>query len=281
MKKKNPALIGRSQKCTLVFILMLTITACKPGGAPTKPVDSDGWAKETKVSKLIKNVNFIFPESGYAFDNKEEIIKRTFDAIEHNIKILDKKEFTDTIYVRVMSSRDEMFIYTGTRAIGNAYPYWSTLNIVANEDVVNPPIKHELMHLIAMLDWDYPRRNCTWMNEGLATLAANECNGRTVAEIYRFLLEENKLISMEDLSSDFYGQSEMIGYHQSGYMVQYLLENYALEKFKTLWTDGFEKFEEIYGLPYSQVKENLEKVVMGNYPEAPEIDWEKFSKGCK
>ncbi len=230
---------------------------------------------------MIKNINFIFPESGYAFENKERIIHQTFDAVEHNIKILKKEEFTDTIYVRVMSSRDEMFIYTGTRAVGNTYPYWSTLYVVVNADIVNPVIKHELMHLIAMLDWDYPRRNCTWINEGIATYAANSCNGKNVGEIYRYLLEEEKLVAIEDLTSDFYAQSEMVAYHQSAYVVQYLLENYNLEKFENLWKQGFEKFEEIYGVTYLEVNADIEKVVKEKYPKVPEIDWEKFSQGCK
>lgn len=281
MEKKNSTLINLTQKFIRILMLALIISGCTKSKKGLNSVQNNGWTKETKVSKLIKNVNFIFPESGYAFDNRDEIINRTFDAIEDNIKILKKEEFTDTIYVRVLSSREEMFIYTGTKAVGNTYPHWSTFYIVANEDVVNPVIKHESMHLIAMLDWDYTTRNCIWMNEGIATFAANDCNGKSVEEIYRYLLEEDKLISIEDLTTDFFAQSEMVAYHQSGYIVQYLLENYGLEKFKNLWTEGYEKFEEIYGVPYLKVKKDLEDLVLEKYPKAPEIDWEKFSEGCK
>ena len=281
MKKKTYILNSYGLKLKVVSILVLALIGCKQAEDQSKPTNNDGWAKETKVSKLINNVNFIFPESGYAFDNKEEIITQTFDAIAHNSKILKKEEFTDTIYVRVMSSRDEMFIYTGTKAIGNTYPYWSTVYLVSNEDVKKPPIKHELMHLVAMLDWDYSRRNCIWMNEGLATYAANNCNGKNVEEIYRYLLEENKLIPIENLTKDFYANSEMVAYHQSGYIVQYLLENYGLDKFKNLWTEGYEKFEEIYGISYAKLKKHLEKELLNKYPKASKIDWKEFSQGCK
>jgi len=281
MKDKTSALIGISQKIKLVFILILTLTGCAQLREQSKPLDKDGWITETKISKLIENVNFVFPESGYAFENKEYLIKQTFDAIENNKKILKKSEFNDTIYVRVMSSRDEMFIYTGTRAYGNAYPYWSTLNIVLNENALNPPIKHEMMHLMAMLDWDYPKRNSTWINEGIATYSANNCNGYSVEQIYRFFMAEDKLIPIEDLVSNFYGNSEMVSYHQSGYIVQYLLEKYTIKQFKQLWTDGFEKFENIYGLSYQEIENNLKKAVVEKYPENPKIDWEKFSEGCK
>tara|TARA_R110002096_G_scaffold435720_1_gene662258 strand:+ start:876 stop:1721 length:846 start_codon:yes stop_codon:yes gene_type:complete len=281
MRKKTLTLTNIGQKLKLVFILFPALIGCNQRGEHSKPLNSDGWVKETKVSKLIKNVNFVFPEAGYAFENKEALIKQTFDAIEDNKRILKKSEFNDTIYVRVMSSRDEMFIYTGTRAYGNAYPYWSTLNIVSNEDALNPPIKHEMMHLMAMLDWDYPKRNSTWINEGIATYSANNCNGYNVAQIYRFFMAEDKLIPIEDLVSNFYGNSEMVSYHQSGYIVQYLLENYTIDQFKQLWTGGFEKFENIYGLSYQEIENNLKKAVVEKYPEVPKIDWEVFSQGCK
>ncbi|MER3373902.1 MAG: peptidase MA family metallohydrolase [Allomuricauda sp.] len=268
-------------KLIFIFTSHLMLMGCLENKEQSEKTENDGWIRETKVSKLIKNVNFVFPESGYAFDHKEELIKRTFDAIENNKKILRKDSFNDTIYVRVMSSRDEMFKYTGTTATGNAYPYWSTVNIVSKEGEVNPPIEHELMHLMAMLDWDYPKSSSTWINEGIATYAANNCNGYNVAEVYRYLLAEDKLISIKDLSSDFYGQSEMVSYHQSGYIVQYLLENYSLKQFKQLWTGGFEEFEEIYGVSYQEMENNLQKAIIEEYPETPKIDWERFSKGCK
>lgn len=281
MKKNSSAKINRCVKFELVFLTILALVGCAQPKEQPKSIKNDGWVKETKISKLIENVNFIFPESGYAFENKEDLIKQTFDAIEQNKKILKKPEFKDTVYVRVMSSRDEMFVYTGTRAYGNAYPYWSTLYVVSNEDALNPPITHEMMHLMALLDWDYSKRNSVWIDEGLATYAANNCNDFNVAQIYRFLLAEDKLIPIDDLVSDFYSNSEMVSYHQSAYVVQYLLENYTLEQFKKLWTEGFEKFEEIYGLSYPKMESDLKKVVVEKYPKVPEIDWEKFSKGCK
>jgi hypothetical protein len=38
----------------------------------------------------------------------------------------------------------------------------------------------------------------------------------------------------------------MIAYHQSAYMVQYLLEKYGVEKFKQLWQNGYNDFKNIY-----------------------------------
>lgn len=267
-------------KIFFVVTFHLTLSGCFEKEVQSETNTNEGWVKETKISKLIKNVNFEFPENGYAYNIKNDLIAQTFDAIEHNKKILQKDIFNDTIYVRFMSSRDEMFKYTGTRSSGTAYPYWSTINIVSNQDEVSPPIKHELMHLMLMLDWDYPNRSSSWINEGIATYSANNCNGYSVSEVYRYLLSENKLIAIKELSSNFYNQPEMIAYHQSGYVVQYLLENYSLEQFKELWIEGVEKFEEIYGASYTKIEDDLQQTLIMKYPEIPNIDWEKFGEGC-
>lgn len=277
---QNYTTLKQLTKIFFVTTIHLTLLGCFEKELQSEANINEGWVKETKISKLIKNVNFEFPENGYAFIIKNDLIAQTFDAIEHNKRILKKDIFNDTIYVRFMSSRDEMFKYTGTRSSGTAYPYWSTVNIVSKEGEVSSPIKHELMHLMAMLDWDYPVNSSSWINEGIATYAANSCNGYKVEEVYRYLLAENKLISIEDLTTDFYVLPEMISYHQAAYIVQFLLENYSLEQLKNLWTSGFEQFKEIYGFSYSQIQSDLQKGVLEKYPESPKIDWEKFSKGC-
>jgi hypothetical protein len=94
-------------------------------------------------------------------------------------------------------------------------------------------------------------------------------------------METDKLIDIDFLTSDFYAQSEMIGYHQSAYLVEYLLNNYNIELFKQLWTLGFDSFESTYGISFSKAKADLEKVLLKKYPSAPDIDWETFKEGCK
>jgi len=94
-------------------------------------------------------------------------------------------------------------------------------------------------------------------------------------------METDKLIHIDSLTSDFYAQSEMIGYHQSAHAVEYLLNNYNIEQFKQLWTQGFDSFESIYGISFSKAKADLKKALLKKYPSAPDIDWKTFKEGCK
>jgi len=263
----------------IFFISFLLIVSCNQTKENSKSEEKLEWKKVGQVLKTIDNIHFNFPDQGFAFSNKETLIKNCFEAFENNKKLIGLKEFNDSIYIRFLASRKDMFPLTATKASGIAYPHINTLYVVANQNQ-NPPIAHELMHLIIMLDWGNPIESSTWMNEGIGTYAENNCNGNNVAEIYRYFLEYNKLISINELSSDFYKQPEMVGYHQSAYIVEYLLSNYSIEQFKRLWTEGFENFEEIYTIPFSEVKGNFEKELIEKYPIAPKINFEKFSQGC-
>lgn len=262
-----------------LFCLLLTLNGCLETTKQTDSLDKNGWTKDTQVKKTINSVNFIFPATGYAYERKEEYIKQCFDALRENSELINLTEFKDTIYIRFLNSREDSKIYTGQGSSGSAWPHIKTLYVVANKNQ-KPPIKHELMHLISMLEWDYENPTSNWVNEGLGTFAENNCNGYNVAQIYRYLMETDKLIPIELLTSDFYSQPDMIGYHQSAYIVEHLLTNYSIEQLKNLWQGGFNKFEDIYGVSFSQVKKDLEKVALEKYPIAPKIDWDEFNKGC-
>lgn len=263
-----------------ILSLFLILISCQESKEDKHSNENDGWKKVGQVEKTIKNINFTFPESGFAFENKKKLIEESFDALKADSELIKLNEFNDTIFIRFLNSREDMFPLTGTKASGSAWPHINTLYAVSNENS-KPPIKHELMHLIAMLEWDYPPSSTTWMNEGLGTFAENNCINWNVAEIYRYLLETDRLIQMDSLTSDFYNQPEMIAYHQSAYIVEYLLANYSIEKFEKLWKSGFAKFEEIYGFSFDKVKSDLEKELKKRYPSARKIDFERFNEGCE
>ena len=265
---------------TIILLSSFVLMACSE--QKISGLEEDGWTTESQVLKTIENINFNFPASGYAFDNKSDFVDECFDALQSNLQLLKLDEFTDTIQIRFLSSREDMSLLTGRKATGIAYPHLNTLYVVADStENVKPPIKHELLHLIAMLKWGYPHYSSTWINEGFATYAENNCNGFNVAEIYRYFMETEQVIHIDSLTQDFYKQPEMVSYHQSAYVAEYLHANYSIDQFKRLWTEGYNNFEAIYGIDFQEVKTKLEKSVVNKYPKAPKVDWETFKEGCK
>jgi hypothetical protein len=82
------------------------------------------------------------------------LVKECFDAMQSNLQLIKLEDFTDTIHIHFLRSRKDMSLLTGRKATGIAHPHLKTLYVVADSsEKVKPTIKHELMHLMAMLKW--------------------------------------------------------------------------------------------------------------------------------
>jgi hypothetical protein len=247
------------------------------------------WELKPTITKQIDNLYFTFPADGYAFDNRDLLVKKCIDAIEENCQLINDTSYTEFTRIRFVKSKEEMLLHADLYVGGGMVNIWtrSIFMMATNEskneeeNLTNPPIKHEMMHMVSLTEWGMPPSNNTWLNEGLATYAANDCSGYSVAEIYRYFLEADLLISIDSLTNNFYQTAEMIGYHQAGYIVEYMITNYGIPKFEKLWKNGFSSFETIYGFPYSQLEKDLNKHIVELYPVPPAIDWEILRKGCK
>ena len=80
---------------------------------------------------------------------------------------------------------------------------------------------------------------------------------------------------------DFYATDEMIGYHQSAYITQYLKETYGTDKLRDFWQKGFAGFEKVYGKSWNEMEKDINRKVREMYAEVPDINWDLFSEGCK
>jgi hypothetical protein len=238
------------------------------------------WKKNCRITKTVKNITFNFPTDGFAFDFRDSIITVCFTAIKHDLSIVQQKEYVDTINAQFVSSREEMKQNIGYSPSGAAFPQMRTIWFVANKDL-GPPIKHEFMHMITIGLWGQPPQESDWLKEGIAAYAENSCNGFTVEQIYAFFEKNNMLIPIDSLTAHFYMEPEMIAYHQSAYISQYLIETFGIHKFSLLWRSGFKGFEKIYGIYFQQIQLDIKKRLDQKYPVSPNIDWNSFRTGCK
>jgi hypothetical protein len=239
----------------------------------------DGWKQVLRLETTENNITYTFPAT-IGISERQNAINECALAIKHSLDLIQEAHFNDSMNIEFLATRREMFKYTGMAASGMAFPETRTMFCVIGTKE-KPPLQHELMHMIAMLKWRKPQVSSTWMNEGLATLAENNCNGYTVEQIYSYLSEKKLLISIDSLAGGFYGQPEMIAYHQSAYVVQWLIDNYGIQKFRALWAEGFPSFDRIYGNSFVNVQIGMEKTIREHYPSPPEINWPEFLQGCK
>jgi hypothetical protein len=233
------------------------------------------WKTNCSVTKTIRNITFNFPSNGFAYDNRDSLINACLDAIKHDLSIIHQNEYRDTIVAQFLGSRKEMFENVGNVASEDAFPQTGKIWFVADKDI-SPLITHEFMHMITFSLWGQPTQQSYWLKEGIATYAQNSCNGFAVEQIYAFFEKKNMLIAIDSLAGHFYAQPMMISYHQSAYIVQYLIETYGVRKFGLFYQSGIDSFKKIYGIQFKQILLEIKNKLDKKYPEAPDIDWNTF-----
>jgi hypothetical protein len=238
------------------------------------------WTTSCTVTTFKGNISFTFPADNFPF-NRDSLIQECFSAIRHDLSILGKTEYADTINIQFVRSRKEMRLNVGSAPSGIAIRWMKKVWVVADKNDIDPPITHELMHYLSMSFWGVPSPTNIWLNEGLATYAINRCNNFNVEQVYAFLLHKNMLLPIDSLTTSFYNQPDMISYHQSGYTIQFLIERYGVDKLKQFWQAGFSDFQKIYGVTYKTVESDMKDKIKKKYPSTPNIDWPVFNKGCK
>lgn len=228
------------------------------------------------------SISYIFSKNSFALSIKDSAISLGENAIRKGLSIIGENNFTTKYRIQFIDSEDEMEKYTGGRTYGGYADHPNHIVYISFKKEEIGPIKHELMHMISMSTWGFPPKSTTWMNEGLSTYAANYCSGYTVEELYAYYLSNNMLISIDSLVDNFYKNKHVICYHQSAFIVQFLLEKYGIEKFKRLWQSGFQDFEKVYGFSFKKLESDIKIFLNNKYPTAPIIDWETLGKnGCE
>jgi hypothetical protein len=234
------------------------------------------WKNIAKVQKSIGNITYTFP-AAVSEKERENYIKVCEKSIRENLVILGESSFTNKMDVEFLNSRNEMQKYTGIAAQGRAMYQQNAMFSLLKKTA---PIKHELMHMIATYKWgdsaDF------WIDEGLATYSGGTCSKYTLEEIYQYYIQSEKLIPINLLTGDdFLKYNDIITYTQSAFIVEYLLENYDLNKFKRLWKEGFKNFEEIYMINFEVVQNKINEKLKAKYTKNIVFNWEEFDKGCQ
>lgn len=244
-------------------------------GCTAQPNKISDWKTNCTITKTIRNITFNFPSNGFAYDNCDSIINACFDAINHDLFIIHQKEYTDTIVAHFLSSLKEMRDNTGYPTSEYAFPQINKIWFVVDKDIT-PLINHEFMHMITFSLWGQPPQQSYWLKEGIATYAQNSCNGFAVEQIYAFFEKKNMLIAIDSLAGHFYAQPMMVAFHQSAYIVQYLIETYGVQKFSILYKSGFDSFEKIYRIQFKQILLDIKTKLDKKYPDTPDIHWTSF-----
>lgn len=248
------------------------------------PNQIESWDK--LVSKDIGNIKLIIDSSA---NYRDEIISKTKKYILEHLSLLNEKEFENSIHITILQNKDDMEKIGGMRVGGfflpnGSYGYEDVSFLYAIYAEEYQTLKHELMHAVSFQKWGrLDADNLRWLSEGLATFSHPEMegDGHTLEERYTFFLQNDKLLEKDSLimMPDIFDKIPIkIAYSQSGYIVQYILENYGINKLKQLWQSGMDDFEEIFGITFAQMINDINTKLKEKYPDPISFNWEGFIK---
>lgn len=256
-----------------IFTTIILVISIFPN---TLFAQKNSWKKVNKVQTTIENITYTFPAEVNK-QNRQKLIQLCEKSIKENLEILKETEFTNKMDIEFLNSRHEMQKYAGFPSQGRAV---FQSNAMFSLMTKNSPIKHEMMHMIAYYKWgdsaDY------WIDEGFATYSGGTCSNYSLQEIYQYYIQSGKLIPYISLmSDDFVKYNDMISYTQSAFIIEYLLRNYEIDKFKSLWKEGAINFSKIYGFSLEVLENRISADLKIKYPKNIDFNWEEFDKGCQ
>lgn len=209
-------------------------------------------------------------------------LKNELDIAMGRIKdVTGINNYASGLNLLAVDSEDQMKEITGLHVKGMAIIGHDMVVFVYN-DKIRPQFKHEIGHYITHDEWGEPAYRL--LDEGFATFTDNQCfYDNPIYSINAYMLKNNKLLAFDALVNNFDAEtakSDVVTYLQSAGIVKYLYEKYGIAKFKQLWTEGFTKFETIYGFSTKQLEKDWLAYVGGiTIPQG--FDWEKLMKeGC-
>lgn len=272
----------------LILFLSLLIYSCN-----IVSQDDNDWFPSTitnledKITKTEKNIRY-FVDPQMSIIERNNLIEMTTEYVRQNLMLIKESNFRDSVYIVLVRDKDEMIKYAGGRISGIAMlkDCYIPENMVC---CIPKVLKHELMHILVRLKWNSLIKNEVnhpdWLTEGLAVYADPEAEnfaGLTLEEMYAYFYQNKKLLAL-DLLTEFPSVISSdptqikIAYSQSGYIVQFLVERYGVQKLKELWI-GDSDFEGIYGICLEDMIKKINKELNQKYINPIKFDWEEFSK---
>ena len=117
----------------------------------------------------------------------------------------------------------------------------------------NPPLRHELAHLITWRNWGEP--HAYWISEGAAVYGARFCEGHDLHEWAAALAQENRLVALTALETDFDFASAP-AHLQAGSFVQYVDQKLSDEALHALWREGVAGVSRVSGRSVADLEQD-------------------------
>lgn len=196
-------------------------------------------------SRLLKNKNFTWLADSSSQDLifyyqpdswtdkkiatvRQKVINH-FNSVKSFIAI---ESYDKKVHLFIVESREQMKLLVGHETNGYAFYKTNTVTGIASEKINSIYSNHELFHAVAMNLWGVPD---IWINEGMAVYSDNKWHGHDLYQLTKYLVDNNRYVSLDRLVNDFRKIDDLISYPLIGSFVKYVDEAFGRETVIQIW----------------------------------------------
>jgi hypothetical protein len=202
--------------------------------------DSFNWTVESPSKKLF----IYFEMNSFTKRHEQHVIAEIISHIDSTCSFLEVSEYNKDIHYFIVENRSQMALLVGYETNGSANYKENYITAIYSESINSISSNHELFHLIAMNLWG---KTENWFNEGMAVYADNNWYGYNLHELAKYLIDSNRIISMDKMRRKLRKYDSMISYPLLGSFAKYVDETYGRELTKSIWESDKKKIKKSFG----------------------------------
>lgn len=199
---------------------------------------------EWVVDSLQTNLTIYYEKNSYAEKYSGYLNNKINQNIKNTLNFIRVDTYNNHIHYFVLENRDKMKILTGYEYNGLANHKENLVFAILSEKTNSVYGNHELFHVIASNLWGYPE---SWINEGMAVYSDNEWYGYDLHQLSKYLVDNDKYISIVRMAKRLKKYDSMITYPILGSFAKFIDETYGRETIKIIWTKGQKKIKKSLG----------------------------------
>jgi hypothetical protein len=214
----------------------------------------------------------------------DTLLVQNEESLASHLELLKAPEYNRVIDLFYFDTRHQIeeIVTKPFRALADAESM-TVLAVRNDEDIARDA--HEIMHVVSFDLWgEWDRRNeLAWLSEGLATYADKPCSGYEMSVLAAHILKNTKdSVPLGSLATKFREYPEMIGYIQMASFVEFVIDEYGIDRLRALWDDGYAGVEKVLENDLASVEQDWHEFVLRKYPDPQVPDWPDLKEnGCK
>jgi hypothetical protein len=221
---------------------------------------------QTKVHDLVNNSGFVwmadsleqnvilyYEKNSYAAQSIEVLRKSVKHHLISTMEFIGVESYDKSIHYFIVEERESMKLLIGFETNGFASPKRDFITAIYSDNIKSVYSNHELFHLMAMNLWGNPE---IWINEGMAVYADNTWNGYDLHELSKYLIDQDKFVSIPKIAKSFKKYDAMLTYPLLGSFAKFIDETYGRETVKLCWTKGRRGLKKQLGKSLHELEED-------------------------